>query len=205
MRKIKTMFSTILTIHSISVTIFFLIYFIKTLLLLSNAHKQLDKFKSYTKILEMIVSVLFLLTGIYLMTQIPEIKTMLIIKLILVVASIPLAVIAYKKSNKILALISLMFIVGAYGLAEMSRTGKKVSAEVSDGKTIYEQNCAVCHGNDGKLGMAGASDLSQTSMQQKEIVNIILNGRGAMPKVQMTEEQANKVAEYVLSEIKKNP
>ncbi|MEW6774330.1 MAG: c-type cytochrome [Bacteroidota bacterium] len=196
------MFSTFLKIHSISVTIFFLIYFIKTLLLLSNAHQALEKFKSYTKVLEMIVSTLFLITGIYLITQIPEIKTMLIIKLLLVALSIPVAIIAYKKSNKILALLSLLFIVSAYGLAEMSRT-KKVSSEVVDGKTLYESTCAVCHGADGKLGMAGASDLSQTQLQQNEIVQIILNGKNAMPKVQMTEEQANAVAKYVLENIKK--
>lgn len=196
------MFSTILKIHSISVTIFFLIYFIKTLLLLSNAKDKLDKFKSYTKVLEMIVSTLFLITGIYLITQIPEIKSILIIKLILVAASIPLAVIAYKKYNKILALFSFMFIVAAYGLAEMSRT-KKVSSEVADGKSIYESSCAVCHGNDGKLGMAGASDLSQTTLNQQEIVNVILNGKNAMPKVQMSDEQANAAAEYVLKNIKK--
>lgn len=196
------MFSTFLKIHSISVTIFFLIYFIKTLLLLSNAHQALEKFKSYTKVLEMIVSTLFLITGIYLITQIPEIKTMLIIKLLLVALSITVAIIAYKKSNKILALLSLLFIVSAYGLAEMSRT-KKVSSEVVDGKTLYESTCAVCHGADGKLGMAGASDLSQTQLQQNEIVQIILNGKNAMPKVQMTEEQANAVAKYVLENIKK--
>jgi mono/diheme cytochrome c family protein len=196
------MFSTILKLHSISVTIFFLIYFIKTLLLLSNANDKLEKFKSYTKILEMIVSVLFLLTGIYLIINIPEIKPMLIIKLVLVVASIPLAVIAYKKYNKILALFSLMFIVASYGLAEMSRT-KKVSTEIVDGKQLYESSCAVCHGNDGKLGMAGATDLSQTNLQSSEIVSVILNGKNAMPKVQMSEEQANAVAKYVLENIKK--
>ncbi len=195
------MFATILKIHSISVTIFFLIYFIKTILLLSNAHDKLQKFKLYTRILEMIVSFLFLVTGIYLITQVPEIKSMLIVKLILVIVSIPLAVIAYKKSNKTLALFSFMFIVAAYGLAEMSRTNK-VSNEVSDGKTIYNQSCASCHGNDGKLGIAGASDLSQTSLQHHEIVTIILNGKGAMPKVQMSDKQAKAVADYVLKEIR---
>ncbi|GAB4454019.1 MAG: hypothetical protein OHK0036_17340 [Bacteroidia bacterium] len=150
----------------------------------------------------MIVSTLFLITGIYLITQIPEIKTMLIIKLLLVAISIPVAIIAYKKSNKILALLSLLLILAAYGLAEMSRT-KKVSSEMADGKALYESTCAVCHGVDGKLGMAGASDLSQTQLQQNEIVQIILNGKNAMPKVQMTEEQANAVAKYVLENIKK--
>lgn len=196
------MFSTIFKVHSISVTIFFLIYFIKTWLLLSNATDKLKKFQSYTKVLEMIVSVLFLLTGIYLVTQIPEIKTMLIIKLILVAASIPLAVMAYKKLNKILALVSFMCIVAAYGLAEMSRSNK-VSTKVADGKILYETYCATCHGLDGKLGMAGASDLSQITLSQKEIVQIILNGKNAMPKVQMSQAQAQAVADYVLKEIKK--
>lgn len=196
------MFSSFLKIHSISVTIFFLIYFIKTLLLLSNAHNKLEKFKAYTRVPEIIVSSLFLITGIYLLTQIPEIKTMLIIKLILVVISIPTAVVAYKKQNKIMALFSFMFIVAAYGLAEMSRTNK-ISTNVVDGKSIYETSCAVCHGNDGKLGVAGASDLSQTELTQNEIVTIILNGKNAMPKIQMSEEQANATAKYVLETIKK--
>jgi mono/diheme cytochrome c family protein len=95
-----------------------------------------------------------------------------------------------------------MFIVAAYGLAEMSRT-KKIDKSVTDGKSIYEANCAVCHGNDGKLGMAGASDLSQTKLSQSEIASIILNGKGAMPKVKMTDDQANAVAEYILKNIKK--
>lgn len=196
------MFSTILKIHNISVTIFFLIYIIKTWLLLSNATDKLKKFQSYTQALEVIVGVLFLITGLYLLTQIPEIKTMLVIKLILVTAFISLAVIAYKKFNKILALISFMCIIAAYGLAEMSRSNK-VSTKLADGKILYETSCATCHGPDGKLGMAGASNLSQTTLSQKEIVQIILNGKNAMPKIQMSQRQAQAVADYVLKEIKK--
>lgn len=197
------MFKIILTTHSISVTVFFLIYFIKTILLLTNALGALEKFKKYTKVLEMLVSALFLVSGIYLLTQIPEINMLLIIKIIVVFASIPIAIIAYKKSNKILAVLSFLLITGAYGLAEMSRTKKTtISAEITDGKIIYEDACKKCHGDNGALSMEGAADLSKTNLSQEEIVQIILNGKGVMPKTQMQENQAKATAEYILKNIK---
>ncbi|MES2395188.1 MAG: SirB2 family protein, partial [Bacteroidota bacterium] len=89
--------------HLLSVILFLLIYLIKTVLLLSNKNEGLAKFTKVVKVPEMIVSTLFLVTGIYLLTQIPEIKTLLIIKIVAVLISIPLAIIGFKKKNKVLA------------------------------------------------------------------------------------------------------
>lgn len=204
------MFETIKLIHVIVVVIFLLIYFIKTILLISNKEDALTKLTKILKVPEMIVSVLFLATGVYLLTQIPEIKPLMILKIGLVFLSIPVAVIGFKKRNKILGALSLLMLTASYGLAEIAAKHKaKVSEEAvaADGSinasVIYMDNCALCHGADGKLGMTGASDLSVTQLHSDSIKSVIMNGRGAMAKIQgLTDEQAAAVAEYVNTSIK---
>src|SRR3954469_24787790 len=107
----------LLRIHFISVLLFLITYVIKTILLFSN-RQMLDKYAKITKVPEMIISFAFLVTGIWLYIIIGGYKIFGIVKLIFVFASIPLAIIGFKKHKKGLALISLLLIVGAYGLAE---------------------------------------------------------------------------------------
>ena len=97
--------------HYLMVVLFTLIYLIKTILLLSDKDELLEKFKAKTKIIEMVVSFGFLATGIFLMTQLPSINMFTIIKLGLVFVSIPLAVIGFKKKNKVLASLSFFLII----------------------------------------------------------------------------------------------
>jgi len=205
-------FEIIKKTHFIVVTIFFLIYLIKTILLLANQKENLQSFTKKIKVVEMIVSFLFLGTGIYLMTQIPEIKTELIIKISMVFLSIPLAVIGFKKGNKGLAVLSFLLILGAFGLAEMS--AKKNSAKVSNsdlnsngtvnGQLLYVDNCAKCHGADGKAGLVGATDLSLTKLSMDSIAILTEKGRNSMPAtVGLTIEQRNGIAQYILDNIKK--
>jgi uncharacterized membrane protein SirB2 len=205
-------FEIIKKIHFVSVTIFFLIYLIKTALLLANKKEQLQSFTKKIKILEMIVSFLFLGTGIYLMSQVPEIKIALIIKISMVLFSIPLAVVGFKKGNKGLAVLSFLLILGAFGLAEMS--SKKDSAKISnadlnsDGsinaKLLYTDNCAKCHGDDGKAGLIGATDLSVTQLSADSIANLTEKGRKSMPAtVGLTIEQRKAIAQYILENVKK--
>lgn len=203
------MYKPLLITHQIVVTIFFLIYVGKTILLLSNKSEVLSRFSRIARIPEMIVSFLFLITGIILMFLIPEVKPMLIIKISLVFLSIPLAVIGFKRGNKILASLSLLLITASYGLAEMSRKTKvKVSMDAVDSngeinaKVLYMDNCALCHGADGKLGMAGAANLGLTQMNGSQIKETILKGKGAMQSVALSEEQAVAVAKYVEEELK---
>lgn len=203
------MYKGILHTHTLVVTLFLLIYVIKTILLLGNRNDLLQKFSKMIKVPEMIISFLFLLTGIYLATQLPfgsKFDYLFWIKLAMVFASIPLAVIGFKKSNKILAALSLLLITGSYGLAEVYHK-KKAITETSaiagtDGKALYEANCALCHGNDGKLGMAGAKDLSASALDLSGMKEIILHGKGAMPASTVNDEQAQVIAEYVNSTIK---
>lgn len=203
------MFETIKLIHKIVVILFLLIYFIKTILLISNKEDALTKLTKILKVPEMIVSFLFLATGIYLITQLPEIKPLLIIKVGLVFLSIPIAIIGFKKRNKVLGALSLLMITASYGLAEIAAKNKaKISTEAvaADGtinaQVLYTDNCALCHGPDGKLGMAGAADLSKTQADKNTIQQTIINGKGLMKSVPLTPEQASAVAEYVETQLK---
>jgi cytochrome c5 len=176
--------------------------------LLANNETGLAKFTKSVRVPEMIISTLFLLTGIYMLTQIPEIKSLLVIKIVAVFASIPLAVIGFKKKKKALAVLSLLLIIAAYGLAEMSKKQKSDHAlEVVtpapstsvDGHAIYTANCQKCHGDDGKAGITGASDLSASTMDINAKLEIVRNGKGVMPAFggQLNDTEINAVMAYI--------
>jgi mono/diheme cytochrome c family protein len=205
------MYKGVLHTHYLVVTLFLFIYVIKTILLLSNKTDLLVNFTKKVKVFEMIVSVLFLITGIYLATQLPfggKYDYLFWIKLVMVFASIPVAVIGFKRQNKILAALSLLLITGAFGLAEVYSKKKGIAKQSSavatsnDGKALYEAKCVLCHGDDGKLGLTGAKDISASIMDVAAMKQIILKGKGAMPPAQVTEEQAAAIAEYIQGNIK---
>jgi mono/diheme cytochrome c family protein len=200
------MYKAIFYTHLISVNIFLLIYIVKTVLLLTDKKQKLAQFTKAIKVPEMMVSTLFLVTGIYMLMQIPEIKTLLVIKIIVVFASIPIAIIGFKKGNKVLAVLSLLFIISAYGMAEMSKKQKTATVESTsstsvNGQQIYTAHCARCHGDDGKLGMSGASDLSVCELNLQEKIDIIKTGKGGiMPSyITLGDEQIKVVAIYIES------
>lgn len=194
-------YDTIFQTHKISVIIFLLIYLVKTALLLLNKKQALASATKITKVPEMIVSLLFLATGVYMVTQVPEIKTLLIVKIAVVLVSIPVAIIGFKKQNKMLALLSFIMIVTAYGLAEMSKKPAKSVTASAEGKEIYAANCAKCHGDDGKLALMGASDLSVSALDKNGIFDVVKSGRQRMVgyKDALTDEQISAVSDYVLS------
>jgi mono/diheme cytochrome c family protein len=125
----------------------------------------------------------------------------------MVLASIPLAIIGFKKGNKILAALSLLLITASYGIAEVAKKkrerGNEITAASLDGKEIYQATCIACHGADGKAGLSGATDLSISAMDTEGVLSVIQKGKGTMAKVEMSDEQAAAVAAYVTTTIKK--
>lgn len=174
--------------HVLVVTLFLLLYLFKGFLLLSGRHEQLDNFTKKFKVPEMIISFLFLITGGLMLID-GVVTPMLIGKIAIVFASIPLAVVGFKKKNKALGLLSVVLLIGAYGLAEMDKVGAKradtvVAAAgdgISQGKAIYEANCIACHGADGKAMLAGAKDITVTELTDAQIMELLHNGKNGMP------------------------
>ena len=191
-------------IHIISVMLFLLTYVVKTILLFTSK-SMLTKYSQITKVPEMIISVTFLLTGIWLFVILDGIKTFHIIKLIFVIVSIPLAIIGFKKNKYGLALIALVLIIGAYGLAEMSKNKpfipKTVKLEtgtnslLSEGGIVYYQNCIFCHGIDGKKMYRNAPDLTKSLMNEDAMIQSVREGsKGKMPAYLLTISDQNIAA-----------
>jgi cytochrome c553 len=173
-------------------------------MLLANKNEPLAKFTKAVKIPEMIISTLFLVTGIYMLFFVP-INTILIIKILIVFASIPLAVVGFKKGNKVLAVISLILIISAYGLAEIRKKKQKESSSSNEetittmsGQDIFAAKCTSCHGSDGKLGAMGAPDLTTSSKDINSRIELIKNGSPLMNGFggSLSDEQIKAVAEY---------
>jgi cytochrome c5 len=191
--------------HLASVILFLLLYLVKTIMLLGNS-TALKGFTKATRVPEMIISFLFLGTGVYMLTKLPEINMLMWIKIACVLASIPLAIVGFKKGNKALASVALLLIIGAYGLAEMSKMKRINGGDMNvsnpnnenDGQAIYTANCKGCHGEDGSLGMSGAADLSKSVMDANNMMVVIKEGKGNMQAFdKLSDAQVQAVIKYV--------
>ncbi|GAB3232711.1 hypothetical protein GCM10027346_20140 [Hymenobacter seoulensis] len=97
--------------------------------------------------------------------------------------------------------------LSAADVATLAAAAEVPAAETSGdealvaGKILYTQNCAVCHGTDGKLGLNGAHDLTKSNLNTTGRVYMVVNGLGKMPsfKDQLTEEQIQQVVAYSLT------
>jgi len=96
-------------------------------------------------------------------------------------------------------------------LAVAFTTGLAAPARAEDGKALFAQKCASCHGPDGKgktkMGeKLGAKDLTkETKEPLAEIVKDIENGKP--PKMlaykgKLSDEQIKALAEYIKAGIK---
>lgn len=201
-----------LHLHLTSVILFMLIYLFRftALIITTGPLAELAK-KKFFRIAPMVLSLIFLATGVFLITKTPmdTIGNFFWIKMIAVALSIPLAVIGFKKANKGLAGLSILLIVVAYGMAEMNKKNPAVAADLkskSTGSDLFSSaNCVLCHGSDGKLMASGSKDLTVSEKNQDEIQAIIRSGKGLMPSFskKLTEEQIKELSQYVLDLRKK--
>lgn len=209
---------TIKTIHIASAGLFLLDYLIKTILLLIGS-SALEGYKKVTKVPSMIISTIFLVTGIYLIAKIGmgNVGGWFHLKVTLVVIGVVLGIIGFKKNNKALAVISTLLFIYIYGISETKDAklgiGKPSMANVvtdtanvnydviAHGKAVYLMNCMKCHGEDGKAGINGASNLTASLCEHRGLIGIIRNGRKLMPayKDLLSEQEVIAVAEYVKS------
>jgi len=209
----------ILHLHVTVVLIFLIFFTFKTILLLLSKDVLLEKVRAKTKVLEMIIGTLILITGGFLLVKLPDIPSYLVGKIIIVLMAIPLGIIALKRKNKILAVVALFAFVYAYGVAETKSlkfkkdkfvlpdatavSGNTIISEnqnnsLSNTQAIYTALCAKCHGADGKLGVGGAKDLSISTLATQQKEEIITNGKGLMQsfKDQLTEQEIKSLAAY---------
>lgn len=212
------MFVGLLHTHKLVVLLFLIIYLVKTSLLFFNKKELLASITKKIRIPEMIISTLFLLTGGVMFFQLPssEWTMWLLIKIVVVFASIPVAIIGFKRGSKALALLSFVMIVGAYGLAEVGKrrpSKQQIATEiVSDanssnynaiahGKALFTANCVACHGENGDLGVAGAKNLTVSALSDAEKITVIKKGKNAMASYQkvLNDNEINALVVYINS------
>ena len=203
--------------HKFMVIIFLIIYLIKIYLLLSGKSESLTTFTKRFKIPEMAVSVLFLLTGIGLLMTAAEIRPIFIGKLAAVFVAIPLAIIGFKKQNKVMASLSFILLISAYGMAEMNKKSVLTRLDLSEdiiidvssadynmvthGQALFNTQCVMCHGENGDQQMSGAKDLTVSQMESEEVLLRLNQGKLTMPPYadHFTEHEKNAIVEYVMT------
>ena len=74
-------------------------------------------------------------------------------------------------------------------------------ADRSSGAQIFNTNCSLCHGRDGKLGLNGAKDLTASELTKAEMLAVVTNGRAAMMpyKNVLSAKEIDAVVDHVRS------
>lgn len=205
-----------LHLHTTVIFLFVIFFAVKVFLLLAGKNEQLSKLRD-KKFIDIVLGVLILLTGGYLFAINVEKPTWLTVKLVVVIALIPLGIVSMKKENKALALVTLVGFLYFIGVSyTKSLTFSKPKIEVKEnvdaesqvqnetqsveekGKAVFETACTACHGVDGKLMAGGAKDITLSKLTVDERIVLITKGKGLMQAFggSLTEEQIKAVATY---------
>ena len=202
------MFTGMLHTHVLASTLFVMIFLIKNILLFTSPD-ALDKFTAKMKMLQNIVTVLFLVTGIYLAFNSGIIDTWFWVKLVCIAVVIPMAIIGFKRKSKVLAPFSFILLLYIYGISETKSPVFKTKSHASSyegvapeqlGFEIYKAECNACHGPDGKMGLSGSKDLTLSILTDTEISTLIKEGKNMMPPFgkKLNDEQITAVSQYVM-------
>jgi cytochrome c551 len=100
----------------------------------------------------------------------------------------------------------LMLVLGACGGAKTDKnanggattgTGTETETVAVDPEKVVQTSCISCHGGnlEGKVGPA-LTHIGAT-LSEKEIHDIIINGRGGMPAIKVSDAEATAVAKWL--------
>lgn len=212
------MYTGLKHLHLLLIVLFVISVLLKAILLLVN-EERFDVYRKKIKVPEMVITMLFLATGVIMGTMkgFGNLHFFFHIKLTVIILAIPLAIIGFKKKNKALGLLSAMLFVITIGLAlKGGGTMKEVhidrlTLKEADldfyGKLMYEANCSSCHGDGGAKQLGGAYDLTDpkseyTAMQIGYIIMAGISEDGSLvmaPFATLDSTEVKAIAEYVVT------
>lgn len=66
------------------------------------------------------------------------------------------------------------------------------------GEAVYKTHCAICHGKDGRKGVAGAKMIPESKLDLQERILLITRGKGSMMPYKdiLSEKEIARVATY---------
>ncbi|MFT6814691.1 MAG: putative membrane protein SirB2 [Sphingobacteriales bacterium] len=183
-------------IHITSATMFLVFLMLKLVFLYMD--KNLNS--KLLKIADMAISLIFLVTGVYLLAELgfKNLGGWFHLKFTLIIVGIPMTIVAFRKRVKSLATIGTFLFIYVYALSEnkdpsLGLMEKTYSDEevynpesagydlMLHGERIYYKECALCHGGNGDKGLSEAAFLSTSLMEDAKIDLMVSKGTGAMP------------------------
>ncbi|ELK47075.1 UNVERIFIED_CONTAM: cytochrome c [Halobacillus marinus] len=75
--------------------------------------------------------------------------------------------------------------------------GADSNGDASAAEAVYQANCTNCHGGNLEGGFGPSLTTIGSKYSADEIKEIILNGRGSMPQQDVSEEDADLVANWL--------
>ena len=191
-------------IHVTAVVLLLFFMLFKTILLLVNNTVLLDKIRNTTKIVDILLGVAAVGTGVYLLTLKLTVEPYIWVKILTVLVAIPLGIVGLKRHKKPLAVLSVLLLTYAFGVGEthsfkFKRDQFTVTNTDQAGREIYQTLCVECHGTDGKKGLYKAPDLTESVLSGAETKARILYGKGIMKgyKNELNDQQVQQVMEYI--------
>ncbi|MDH5296894.1 MAG: cytochrome c [Nitrospirota bacterium] len=110
---------------------------------------------------------------------------------------------AFNHCTPVLKFIMLLFVLVVFNGCTSS-TGQQESTPIQQTdsaqvRQLFMAKCAICHGEDGKLGIANSKDLSVSQLSKDEVIAMIRYGKTTMPpQPALSDEQIESLAEYTL-------
>ena len=209
-------YNAFLQIHVLLVSLYVIFFLIKFVLLLSANEYSLINFRRRTKLLEMLLPVLFLVTGIILALKSGNTKeTWFIVKLVALMLAIVLGILTFKNNSVLLGIATIGVFVYIYILSytkspdlnsknrmnyQHRPAGK---SNISTGANIYIENgCQNCHAENGAGVLSEATNLQKSRISNEEIKTVIQTGHANIPDYHLAnlpETALDSLVEYVKS------
>src|SRR5699024_4034578 len=83
-----------------------------------------------------------------------------------------------------------------WGDDQSEDSDEPIEGETADsGEWLYETNCAACHGADLSGGAGPDISSAGSAFSEAELKNIIINGNGIEPGLDIKEDDAKAIAE----------
>ena len=113
------MYTGMLHSHSGIVTLYLVLLLVKAVLLLVNKKEALQKVRTKTRFLEIGLGSLFIITGVYLSFVSAAVDGAYFwVKIIAIIAIVPLGIISFKREQKPLAILTLALFGYTYAISE---------------------------------------------------------------------------------------